>query len=107
MERIVERCAFLDVHRDTVMACARTPDGDGRREEVVQFATTTSQCPSVGRAWARERRQGHRTSQLQLSKYSPLICQVGCVIAAPDSGLTLKAPRPIVSETMPAIKASI
>jgi len=44
METIVERCAFLDVHRDTVMACARTPDGSGgRREEVVQFGTTTSQ----------------------------------------------------------------
>ena len=39
METIVERCAFLDVHRDTVMACSRTPDGGGRREEVVQFAT--------------------------------------------------------------------
>ena len=39
METIVERCAFLDVHRDTVMACARTPDGSGgRREEVSQFA---------------------------------------------------------------------
>ncbi len=44
METIVERCAFLDVHRDTVMACARTPDGSGGRcEEVVQFGTTTSQ----------------------------------------------------------------
>jgi len=44
MKVIVERCAFLDVHRDTVMACARTPDGGGgRREEVVEFATTTSQ----------------------------------------------------------------
>jgi hypothetical protein len=43
MKVIVERCAFLDVHRDTVMACARTPDGaGGRREEVEQFATTTS-----------------------------------------------------------------
>ena len=29
MEVMVERCAFLDVHRDTVMACARTP-GVGR-----------------------------------------------------------------------------
>jgi hypothetical protein len=44
MEVIVERCAFLDVHRDTVMACARTPDGGGgRREEVSEFRTTTSQ----------------------------------------------------------------
>ena len=44
MQVVVERCAFLDVHRDTVMACARMPDGDGgRREEVAEFRTTTSQ----------------------------------------------------------------
>jgi len=43
MEVIVQRCAFLDVHRDTVMACARTPDGHGGRlEEVRQFGSTTS-----------------------------------------------------------------
>ncbi len=39
---VEQRCAFLDVHRDTVMACARLPDGaGGRREEVRQFATTS------------------------------------------------------------------
>ena len=44
MNVVVERCAFLDVHSDTVMACARMPDGDGgRREEVTDFGTTTSQ----------------------------------------------------------------
>lgn len=44
MKVLVECCAFLDVHRDTVMACARTPDGaGGRREEVSEFRTTTSQ----------------------------------------------------------------
>lgn len=44
MEVVEERCAFLDVHRDTVMACARTPDlTGGRREEVAQFGTTVSQ----------------------------------------------------------------
>ena len=44
MKVVVERCAFLDVHRDTVMACARMPDGaGGRREEVSEFRTTTSQ----------------------------------------------------------------
>ena len=44
MEVIVERCAFVDVHRDTVMACARTPDGHGgRREDVTEFGATTSQ----------------------------------------------------------------
>ena len=44
MKVVVERCAFLDVHRDTVMACARMLDGaGGRREEVSEFRTTTSQ----------------------------------------------------------------
>ena len=44
MQVVEQRCAFLDVHRDTVMACARLPDGDGgRREEVAEFGTTTSQ----------------------------------------------------------------
>jgi transposase len=44
VEVVVERCAFLDVHRDTVMACVRTPDGQGgRKEEVTEFRTTTSQ----------------------------------------------------------------
>jgi hypothetical protein len=28
MEVIVERCAGLDVHKDTAMVCVRTPGGD-------------------------------------------------------------------------------
>ena len=55
MNVVVERCAFLDVHRDTVMACARMPDGDGgRREEVTEFGTTTSQLLLLA-AWLVER----------------------------------------------------
>ena len=55
MQVVVERCAFLDVHRDTVMACARTPDGaGGRREEVAQFGTTTSQLLALS-DWLVER----------------------------------------------------
>jgi len=55
MQVVVERCAFLDVHRDTVMACARTPDGaGGRREEVTEFGTTTSQLLLLS-AWLVER----------------------------------------------------
>src|SRR6266849_713203 len=55
METFVEGSAFLAEHRDTVKACARTPDGDGRREEVVQFATTTSQLLLLA-DWLVERR---------------------------------------------------
>jgi len=36
MEVIVERCAGLDVHKKTVTACVRTPDGHGGRAEVVR-----------------------------------------------------------------------
>lgn len=55
MEVVEQRCAFLDVHRDTVMACARTPDGvGGRREEVAQFGTTTSQLLELT-AWLVDR----------------------------------------------------
>ena len=56
MEVIVERCAFLDVHRDTVMACARTPGQRGeRREEVAEFGTTTSQLLELV-DWLNERK---------------------------------------------------
>lgn len=43
MEVIVERCAGLDVHKDTVMACVRRPGEGGRRlQEVREFRTWTS-----------------------------------------------------------------
>jgi transposase len=56
MEVVVERCAFLDVHRDTAMACARMPDGHGgRREEIREFATTTGELLALS-DWLVERR---------------------------------------------------
>lgn len=42
MDVIVERCAALDVHKDTVMACARRPGADGREQEVREFGTFTA-----------------------------------------------------------------
>jgi transposase len=43
MEVIVERCAALDVHKDTVMACVRKPGEGRRRAQVVrEFRTWTS-----------------------------------------------------------------
>ncbi|MGH9013266.1 MAG: IS110 family transposase [Acidimicrobiia bacterium] len=42
MDIIVERCAGLDVHKDTVVACVRVPGSGRKREEVVAtFGTTT------------------------------------------------------------------
>ena len=49
MDVIVSRCAGLDVHKDTVMACVRTPSpAGGRRSTVRRFRTFT--------AWLRELR---------------------------------------------------
>jgi transposase len=43
MEVLYPRCAGLDVHRDTVVACARTMEGARIHHHVEQFGTTTSQ----------------------------------------------------------------
>jgi transposase len=48
VEVVVERCAALDVHKDTVMACVRRPGQPGQRrrpareQEVREFRTFTS-----------------------------------------------------------------
>ena len=41
METVVERPAALDVHKEQVTACVRSPGGDGQREQhVAEFKTT-------------------------------------------------------------------
>ena len=43
MNRLIERCAMLNVHKAQVTACVRVPDGDGgRRQEIREFRTTTA-----------------------------------------------------------------
>ncbi len=49
MEELVERCAGLDVHRDTVVATVRGPrTGGGRQSRTVTFATTTAGLIGLG-----------------------------------------------------------
>jgi transposase len=51
MEVIVERCAALDVHKDTIMAAVRLPGDKGkRRTELRQFRTWTSSLREL-RGW--------------------------------------------------------
>jgi transposase len=51
MEIIVARCAGLDVHKKTVMACVRTPGEGGRRQQVVrEFGTFTAELGKL-REW--------------------------------------------------------
>lgn len=48
MERIIERCAGLDVHQATVAACVRVPDGEGGVQQLVQtFGTATEQLMAL------------------------------------------------------------
>ena len=42
MDRVLERCAGLDVHKKTVTACVRVPGISGDRAQHVRtFGTTT------------------------------------------------------------------
>jgi len=55
METVVERCAGLDVHKDTVVACVRTPGPKGQREvELREFGTKTRDLLEL-RDWLVER----------------------------------------------------
>src|SRR5260370_1208647 len=42
METLYERCAGLDVHKDTAVACVRIATGRSAQREVKTFATTTT-----------------------------------------------------------------
>jgi transposase len=52
VEVIVDRCAALDLHKDTVMACVRKPGGSGKRrvQQVREFRTWTSSLREL-REW--------------------------------------------------------
>ena len=60
MERLIERCCGLDVHKATVSACVRVtqrPGGEVKRE-VRTFATTTPELLAL-REWLSEQRVTH------------------------------------------------
>jgi transposase len=44
VDTLIERCAGLDVHKDTVVACVRVPgEGHTREANVAEFGTTTAE----------------------------------------------------------------
>lgn len=54
MDVIIQRCAGLDVHKDTVQACVRLLDSDGRCSEQIRcYRTTTGQLLAL-RSWLQE-----------------------------------------------------
>jgi hypothetical protein len=54
MDQLIERCAGLDVHRDTVAACVRVPGRGGRSTQTVQtFGTTAADSSPYATGWKR------------------------------------------------------
>jgi transposase len=51
MDRLIERCAGLDVHKKTVAACLRTPGQDGQRQQQTRTFTTTTKGLLALRGW--------------------------------------------------------
>jgi transposase len=51
MEIVVERCAGLDVHKDSVVACVRLPGASGERETKVATFTTFTEDLLALRDW--------------------------------------------------------
>ena len=40
MNRLIERCAMLDIHKSQITACVRVPDGARRPpQEIAEFPT--------------------------------------------------------------------
>jgi len=56
MDLMVERCAGVDIGKDEVVACVRTPDpsGKGRRKETRTFTSFTSQLEAMADWFAAE-----------------------------------------------------
>ena len=49
VNRLIERCAMLDIHKSQITACVRVPDGDGgRRQEIREFSTTDRRAAHAG-----------------------------------------------------------
>lgn len=104
MDTIVERCAGLDVHKDTVVATVRIPGaGRRRRQETATYGTTAWQIAALGDWLARSRRHAgldgsHRRvleargaprgAELPSGlRWSPLVCRSGPVkLGQPDPG---------------------
>src|SRR5438477_10062132 len=58
MEVLYPRCAGLDVHKDVVMACARSVVGTSARHDIAEFSTTTAGLLALA-DWLKEHHSTH------------------------------------------------
>jgi transposase len=73
MDVLVDRCAGLDVHKDSVMAVVRrpTPDGTGRTQEVRQYRTFTAALREL-RGWLLAERVSQVAMEATGSDWKPV-----------------------------------
>ena len=84
MEVIHARCAGLDVHKRTVVACVRVAEGNAVRYEVRTFGTTTAALDTLG-AWLRTEGCTHAVLESTGVYWKP----VWAVLDGPDVTLVL------------------
>ena len=87
MERILERCCALDVHRNQVTACVHVPDQAGERSELrAQFSTMTAELLAL-RVWGAQTRSPSRS-------HGVLVNQPSESVASADSTGPLRSRKP-------------
>jgi transposase len=100
---LVDRCAGLDVHKDTVMAVVRRPakDGAGREQEVRQYRTFTAALREL-RAWL----VAERVSQVAMEATGSYWKPVWHVLEAAD-GYELLLCNPRHVKNLPGRKTDV
>src|SRR3954454_7146839 len=103
MDVLVDRCAGLDVHKDTVMAVVRRPtkDGSGREQEVRQYRTFTAALREL-RAWL----VAERVSQVAMEATGSYWKPVWHVLEAED-GYELLLCNPRHVKNLPGRKTDV
>ena len=103
MDVLVDRCAGLDVHKDTVMAVVRrpTPDGTGRTQEVRQYRTFTAALREL-RGWL----LAERVSQVAMEATGSYWKPVWHVLEAED-GYELLLCNPRHVKNLPGRKTDV
>src|SRR3954454_23680139 len=103
MDVLVDRCAGLDVHKDTVMAVVRRPtkDGSGLEQEVRQYRTFTAALREL-RAWL----VAERVSQVAMEATGSYWKPVWHVLEAED-GYELLLCNPRHVKNLPGRKTDV
>jgi transposase len=100
MDLMHARCAGLDVHKRSVVACVRVADGATVRHEIRTFGTSTAELDALG-AWLRAERCTHAVLESTGVYWKP----VWAVLAGDD--LTLVLAHAAAVRNLPGHKSDV